>query len=156
MKRLSLSLLVFGMMLLFSLSANAQVKQAVIGVDGFTCSLCAKGVEGQLTSLDFVKSVKANLKAATFTIEFKSNKKINFNEIRDAVTDGGFTLRDIKVKADGTLSGDVSSGFSLTTGNTPNLSLKNVSGDYSSGDKVMVQGNVNLPSSVKVTKIKKL
>ena len=154
MKRLSL--LAVGMMLLFSLSANAQVKQAVIGVDGFTCSLCAKGVEGQLSSLDFVKSVKTDLKATTFTIVFKSNKKISFSEIRDAVTDGGFTLRDIKVKADGTLSGDAASGFSLTTGNTPNLSLKNVSGDYSNGDKVMVQGNVNLPSSVKVTTIKKL
>ncbi|MEZ4689211.1 MAG: hypothetical protein R3A12_03120 [Ignavibacteria bacterium] len=34
----------------------AQITQLTIGVDGFTCSLCAKGVEEQFKSLDFVKS----------------------------------------------------------------------------------------------------
>jgi copper chaperone CopZ len=154
MKRLSL--IVFGAILFFAVNANSQVKEAVIGVDGFTCSLCAKGVEGQLESLGFVKSVKADLKSTTFTITFKSNSKINFAEIQDAVTDGGFTLRDIKVKADGILTGDAASGFSLNTGNTPNLNLKSVTGSYDKGDKVTVKGDISLPSSVKVTSMKKL
>lgn len=141
--------------MLFAAESNAQIKQAVIGVDGFTCSLCAKGVEGQLKSLDYVKSVKTDLKKTTFTLTFYSNKEIKLSELRDAIKDGGFSLRDISIIADGTLSGDAASGFSLSTGNSPNLNLKYNNGDFSKGDKVEVSGNVSLPNTVNVTGIKK-
>jgi copper chaperone CopZ len=154
MKRLSLILL--GAMLLLSVKANSQVKEAVIGVDGFTCSLCAKGVEGQLKGLDFVKSVKADLKETTFTLTFYSDKNIKLSELRDAITDGGFSLRDITITADGTLSGDAASGFSLSTGNSPNLNLKNSNGEFTKGDKVKVSGKVSLPNTVNISSMKKL
>ena len=149
-----LALIVLGIML-FAAESNAQVKQAVIGVDGFTCSLCAKGVEGQLKGLDYVKSVKTDLKETTFTLTFYSNKEIKLSELRDAIKDGGFSLRGISIVADGTLSGDAASGFSLTTGNSPNLILKYNNGDLSKGDKVEVSGSVSLPNTVNVTGIKK-
>lgn len=149
-----LALITLGIML-FAAESNAQIKQAVIGVDGFTCSLCAKGVEGQLKSLDYVKSVKTDLKKTTFTLTFYSNKEIKLSELRDAIKDGGFSLRDISIIADGTLSGDAASGFSLSTGNSPNLNLKYNNGDFSKGDKVEVSGNVSLPNTVNVTGIKK-
>lgn len=149
-----LTLIVLGIML-FAAESNAQVKQAVIGVDGFTCSLCAKGVEGQLKGLDYVKSVKTDLKETTFTLTFHTNKDINLSELRDAIKDGGFSLRDITIVADGTLSGDAASGFSLSTGNSPNLNLKYNNGDLNKGDKVEVSGSVSLPNTVNVTGIKK-
>jgi len=149
-----LALIVLGIML-FAAESNAQVKQAVIGVDGFTCSLCAKGVEGQLKGLDYVKSVKTDLKETTFTLTFYSNKEINLSELRDAIKDGGFSLRDISIVADGTLSGDAASGFSLSTGNSPNLNLKYNNGNLNKGDKVEVSGSVSLPNTVNVTGIKK-
>ena len=62
----------------------AQITQLTIGVDGFTCSLCAKGVEEQFKSLDFVKSVKTDLKNTTFRLLFKNSPKINILEIKDA------------------------------------------------------------------------
>ena len=147
--------IVLGVILFFSLGANAQVKEAVVGVDGFTCSLCAKGVEGQRESLDFIKSVKTNLKATTFTLTFVKGKKINLSKLEKAITDGGFTLRDIKVKADGTLAGDAASGFSLNTGNSPNLNLKNAQGSFDKGDAVSVSGMVTLPNTLNVSTIKK-
>ena len=47
---------------LSAVNLNAQITKLIIGVDGFTCSLCAKGIEEQFKSLDFVKSVKTDLK----------------------------------------------------------------------------------------------
>lgn len=144
-----------GLMMVFAVEAQSQVKTAVIGVDGFTCSLCAKGVEGQLKNLDYVKSVKTNLKETTFTLTFYSNKEIKLSELRDAIKDGGFSLRGITIVADGTLSGDAASGFSLSTGNSPNLILKYSNGDLSKGDKVEVSGSVSLPNTVNVSKMVK-
>ena len=136
---------------------SAQVTQLVIGVDGFTCSLCAKGVEEQFKALDFVKSVKTDLKKTEFTLSFKSNPKINVSEIRDAVYDGGFSVRDIKVEATGTIKIDPNSGYILVTSNTPDISLKDISTNLSDGDKVSLKGKVNSDAnSIYVTSIKKM
>ena len=102
MKKLSLIILFIIIPLTVSYS---QVTQAVVGVDGFTCSLCAKGVEEQFRSMDFVKSVKVDLKKTTFTIVFKKDINIDINKLRDGVTDGGFSLRDILIKAEGKYEG---------------------------------------------------
>ena len=61
--------------LLFAVNSrsSAQISSITIGVDGFTCSLCAKGVEEQFKSLDFVQSVKHILKDRVCTdIQTKS------------------------------------------------------------------------------------
>jgi copper chaperone len=137
--------------------ANAQVTKATVGVDGFTCSLCAKGVEGELKSLDFVKSVKTNIKATTFDLTFKSNSNIIISRIAEAISDGGFTLRDIKVNASGKLTSDNSGGFKFVTGNAPELILKNLSGDYKDGDQINITGMVNiLGKSINVISAKKI
>jgi copper chaperone CopZ len=136
-------------------SGYAQIKQATISVDGFTCSLCAKGVEGQFKSLDFVKSVKTNLKAANFQLYFKSNKQIDISKIRDAVEDGGFTVGSIILNAAGTISGNDGS-YVLNTGNGPEINLNNVKGSFSAGDKVTVSGKLKPGSnSLAVSTIKK-
>ncbi|MDZ4711384.1 MAG: cation transporter [bacterium] len=145
------------MFILMTGTSFAQVTQLTIGVDGFTCSLCAKGVEEQFKSLDFVKSVKTDLKNTRFILSFNASPKINVTEISDAVYDGGFSVRDIKVEAKGTIAGNSGSGFTLITPNSKDLNLKNVNGDLSNGDKVIVKGKVNAASnSISVTSIKKL
>lgn len=135
----------------------AQITQLIIGVDGFTCSLCAKGVEEQFKSLDFVKSVKTNLKNTTFSLSLKNSPKINILEIKEAVEDGGFSLRDITVEAQGTIKGNSSEGFYLTTPNAPDLKLIDLKQDLTAGDKIKIKGNV-IPatSSVSVTSITKI
>ncbi len=135
--------------------SDAQVTQLTIGVDGFTCSLCAKGVEAQFKSLDFVKSVKTDLKNTLFVLSFKNNLKIDVTQIRDAVNDGGFSVRDITVEAKGTIKGDHDSGYILLTPNTPDIRLKDVNENLSDGDKVSLKGTVN-SNSIHVTSIKKI
>lgn len=154
MKKIFLVLII----LIFSSKYSAeQVTQLTIGVDGFTCSLCAKGVEAQFKSLDFVKSVKTDLKNTLFILSFNSEAKINVNQIKDAVSDGGFTVRDIKVEAKGTIKGNSGSGYFLATPNTPDIRLNDVKTDLIDGDKVSVTGNVSSGNnSLNVTSIKKI
>lgn len=145
--------------LIISLSkiSFTQVTQLTIGVDGFTCSLCAKGVEEQFKSLDFVKSVKTDLKNTLFVLSIRPNSKINVSQISDAVIDGGFSVRDIKVEAKGTIKGNSGSGYILSTANTPDINLSGVNDDLSDGDKVLIKGKVNTnTNSIAVTSIKKL
>jgi copper chaperone CopZ len=134
---------------------NAQVTSAKVGVDGFTCSLCAKGVEGQLKGLNFVQSVSTDLKNSTFTLRFKNNSKIDLPKIGKAVSDGGFTLRNLEVDAKGKL--DESNGvYKIQTGNTPDFTLTNVNGDFSSNDLVSIKGVFSFKdNSVKIKSIKK-
>ena len=135
----------------------SQLTKATIGVDGFTCSLCAKGVQGQFESLDFVKSVKADLKNTQFVLTFNSKPAINIKDLNNAVTDGGFTVRDISIVAKGTLKGNGNSGYWLSASNIPDIKLKNINGTYSEGDKISLEGVVNPKDiSISVTSIKKL
>lgn len=135
----------------------AQISRLIIGVDGFTCSLCAKGVEEQFKSLDFVKTVKTDLKKTEFILTFHTDPKIMISKIRDAVDDGGFSVRDIKVEAKGSIKGDANSGYTLVTTNTPDILLKDVKGSFNTGDKVSLKGRVNTgATSIIVTSIKKL
>lgn len=150
------------MLVVFLLTMTAsksftQVSQLTIGVDGFTCSLCAKGVEEQFKSLEFVKNVKTDLKKTEFILTFRTNPKINISQIRDAVNDGGFSVRDIKVVAKGSIKGDASSGYTLVTSNTGDILLKDVKGNFNSGDKVSLKGKINSEvTSITITSIKKL
>ncbi len=153
------NILIIIILTIISLSklSSAQVTQLTIGVDGFTCSLCAKGVEQQFKALDFVKSVKTDLKNTLFILSFKSNPNIDVSQLSDAVNDGGFSVRDIKVEAKGTIKGNSNSGYILSTSNIPDINLNGVNSDLSDGDKVLVKGKVNAgTNSISVTSIKKL
>lgn len=154
MRKIILALLI---LVISNKYSNSQVTQLTIGVDGFTCSLCAKGVEAQFKALDFVKSVKTDLKNTLFVLTFKSKQEINVSQIREAVYDGGFSVRDIKIEAKGTIKGNASSGYSLVTDNTPEVNLKDVKSELTDGDKVALKGKVSADAkSISVTSIKKM
>lgn len=155
MKKILFSVLIT-ILIISAGNSFAQVTQAVIGVDGFTCSLCAKGVEEQFKSLEFVKSVKTDLKNTQFTLNFKTDQRLDISKIENAVVDGGFTVREIKITAKGELKGGEGSGFYLVTTNTPDLALSNIKGEFSNDEKVELKGSVNLSNNhIRVSSIKK-
>lgn len=134
----------------------AQVNEVKIGVDGFTCSLCAKGVEEQFKAMSFVKKVTSDIPNSSFNLFFKKNSSIDINKIKDGVVDGGFSVRNINIFATGTIQSD-GNNYTLVTGNSPALKLKKIDGTYTDGDKVKISGTVNVNNySVNVTKINKL
>lgn len=149
---------IFFLSIIFSARFSySQLTQATIGVDGFTCSLCAKGVQGQFESLDFVKSVKADLKNTLFVLTFKNKPAINIKDLNSAVTDGGFSVRDISIVAKGTIKGNSTSGYWLSASNIPDIKLKDVDNSYKDGDKISLEGVVNPNDiSISVTSIRKL
>ncbi|HMS65358.1 MAG TPA: heavy-metal-associated domain-containing protein [Ignavibacteria bacterium] len=155
----NLSKVILTAILFFALSLNvrAQISSLVVGVDGFTCSLCAKGVAEQFKALDFVKSVKTDIKKTEFTLYIKPGQIADISIISEAVSDGGFTLRDIKIDVKGSLKGDANSGYFLTAPNISEFSLKDVKGKFSDGDKVSLKGKIFSPvTTINVTSIKKL
>jgi copper chaperone CopZ len=147
-------IIIFVFSFLIYSGGNAQVTAAKVGVDGFTCSLCAKGVEGQLKALDFVQSVSTDLKNSTFTLKF-NNKRIDLNKIQKAVSDAGFTLRDVEVDAKGKIE-EINGVYKLNTGNSPGITLSNIETGFNVDDMVSVKGVFSVKdNSVKLKSISK-
>jgi copper chaperone CopZ len=63
--------IILGTLLLVSLRAHSQFISAELGVDGLTCSMCARSVEMSIRRLPFVKEVTVDLRATTMKVEFK-------------------------------------------------------------------------------------
>jgi copper chaperone CopZ len=126
-----------------AISGNAQVKVIKVGVDGFTCSLCAKGVEGQFKALDFIKSVQTDLKNTTFTMKAKDSPQISYKSISDAITDGGFTLREILVEGEGKIINSGNGVISVSMTNSPNLELHGLKEQIADDAKVSFKGKMS-------------
>lgn len=135
-----LAAVMLAMLFASAVSVSAQVSEIKVGVDGFTCSLCAKGVEGQFKALDFVKTVVTDLKNTTFTIVPMESAKIELRTIRDAVTDGGFTLREISIEGKGSIEKKSAGGFFVSTSNMPPMELHGLKVELTENEKVKFQG----------------
>ena len=79
-------------------SANAQFTEATLQASGLTCSMCSKAVKGALEKVDFVESVKVNIKEQQYVISFKENSNIEFDALKKAVEDAGFSVAALKIK----------------------------------------------------------
>ncbi len=75
--------------------ANAQFVSVEVGIDGFTCSMCAMSVEKAILQLSFVSEVKMNLNEGTAVIFLRENKKVSIHEIANKVYNSGFSVRYI-------------------------------------------------------------
>jgi copper chaperone CopZ len=156
MKHLLSAISIF-LILFSSIDSKAQLKEIIIGVDGFTCSLCAKGVEGQFKALDFVRSVKTDLKNTEFTIALNDNTTVNLKDISEAVTDGGFTVREIVVEGNGKISSIENGAYSVITGNSTVLKLHSVKEEFLMDDNVNFKGKLSEDArSVTITEIRKI
>jgi copper chaperone CopZ len=152
-----LSILALLLILFTSVDLKAQLKELIVGVDGFTCSLCAKGVEGQFKALDFVSDVKTALKNTTFTITLKEKSQVNLKDIREAVTDGGFTVRDIVIEGNGKISSAGNGSYTVTTSNSSDLKLNGVREELLMDDNVNFKGKLSEDvKSVTITEIRKI
>jgi copper chaperone CopZ len=80
-----------------TLQANAQLISADVGVNGLTCSMCARGTEETLKRLDFIDSIDVDLNTLVAHITFKKNMNAPIEDIVKAIEDAGFSVRDIKV-----------------------------------------------------------
>jgi copper chaperone CopZ len=91
MKTVKVSILFF--FAIIGLQAQAQqISNAELQVTGLTCSMCAKATETALQRLDFIDGIKPDLNKNLFSLTFKSDKKVNLDQIRKKVEEAGFSI----------------------------------------------------------------
>jgi copper chaperone CopZ len=104
MKRLILFLL--ALPLLAHLSAEQagaqllEVKQVIYGMD---CAPCARGVEASIKRLEGVQSVRISLNDGTAEIRLASENRQTLDQIRQRISDNGFTAKNAEVKLRGVI-----------------------------------------------------
>jgi len=96
MKQLTIILV----MLLTGFSSMAQYREASLQASGLTCALCSNAINSALKELSFISEVDTDLENSAFTMKFRENATINFDAIRNAVEDAGFSVSSFKVLAD--------------------------------------------------------
>lgn len=87
-------------MLLFTMMAFAswaQFSNASLQASGLTCAMCSKAVKVALEKVPFVQEVKVNIKSQEYAITFKENSDPDFDALKKAVEDAGFSIASLKV-----------------------------------------------------------
>ncbi len=89
--------LIIIIIMLFSVSGQAQVKAVTIQASGLTCSMCSNSIFKALQTLDFVDKVDPNIKTSSFDISFKPEVDIDFDKLKAKVEDAGFFVASFTV-----------------------------------------------------------
>lgn len=74
-----------------------QFTQAQLQATGLTCALCSNAINKALLQLPFVSTVKSDIKTSSFAIVFKEGNTVDFDEIKQAVEDAGFSVGKLSV-----------------------------------------------------------
>ena len=75
----------------------SQFSKATLQASGLTCSMCSKAVKVALEKVPFVQEVKVNIKSQEYTILFKENNNADFDALKKAVEDAGFSVASFKI-----------------------------------------------------------
>jgi copper chaperone CopZ len=82
---------------LVSLNSMAQFTEASLQASGLTCSMCSKAIYKALEKVDFVDSIRVDIKSSTYRIFFDKDANVDFDALSKAVTDAGFSVASLKV-----------------------------------------------------------
>lgn len=82
---------------MISLASMAQFSTASLRASGLTCSMCSKAVKVALEKISFVQEVKVNIKNQEYAITFKEGSQLEFDDLKKAVEDAGFSVASLKV-----------------------------------------------------------
>lgn len=77
------------------MSEHGKITTLSLPVEGMTCASCVLRVEKALKHVDGVRDASVNLASEKATVAFDSSK-VNFDHLREAVEDAGYTLRTPK------------------------------------------------------------
>lgn len=80
-----------------SCTGFSQFSKASLQASGLTCAMCSKAVKVALEKVDFVKEVKVNIKSQEYAVSFKEDSKADFDALKKAVEDAGFSVASLKV-----------------------------------------------------------
>ena len=72
-----------------------QLSKAEVQVNGLTCSMCSRATETSLKSLGFIDAVTPDLNRNLFILTFKTGQQVDIDQIKDKVTDAGFSIGEL-------------------------------------------------------------
>lgn len=76
--------------------SGAQGVRVEVTVNGMVCSFCAQGIERNLRRLSLTQAVSVDLKQHRVTISVKPGAVVDDQQIRKAIRDSGFDVREIR------------------------------------------------------------
>jgi copper chaperone CopZ len=76
---------------------NAQFTKASLQATGLTCAMCSNAINKALQKVDFIESVKSDIKNSAFAIVFKQNAEVSIDALKEAVEDAGFSVGSLKM-----------------------------------------------------------
>lgn len=79
----------------------AEVQQMELVVDGLSCPFCSLGLEKKLKRVEGVGAVAIHMKQGRTDVQPTPGQPLNLAQIRRAVKEAGFTLRDIRLTVNG-------------------------------------------------------
>ncbi len=82
---------------LISSGLMAQFTGAGLQAAGLTCAMCTKAINKALEKLSFIGSVEPDIKTSTFNISFKPGAEVDFDQLKKAVEDAGFSVAKLTV-----------------------------------------------------------
>jgi copper chaperone CopZ len=90
-----LAVIVFSTLL--CIQSNAQFYKATLQATGLTCAMCNNAINKALQKIEFIDSVKSDIKNSAFNITFKQDKIVDIDELKKAVDDAGFSVGSLKI-----------------------------------------------------------
>jgi len=90
-------MILLGMVVMISLATMGQFSKASLQASGLTCSMCSKAVKVALEKVSYVQEVKVNIKHQEYAIVFKEGSDIEFDDLKKAAEDAGFSVASLKV-----------------------------------------------------------
>ena len=79
---------------------QAQFEKAELQASGLTCSMCSNAINKALKTLPFVESVQTDLNKNIFTIVFKKDMQVDFDQVKHKVEGAGFSVANFWITAD--------------------------------------------------------
>lgn len=83
--------------IVIAITTDAQFSKASLQASGLTCAMCSKAVKVALENVSFVQEVKVDIKSQEYFINFRENAEPDFDVLKKAVEDAGFSVASLKV-----------------------------------------------------------
>ena len=91
---------IIALLLLFTVSVNAQFKSARLQALGLTCAMCSNSITKSLKTIPFIETIDVDLKNTSYDLKFKEGAEVDFDMIRKKVESAGFSVGALTVVAD--------------------------------------------------------
>ena len=77
---------------------KAAAEEVLVNVNGLVCGFCAQGIKKTLSKNDSVSDVEVDLEKKQVTVALKEGKTLSDDDVRQLITDAGYTVVAIERK----------------------------------------------------------